>query len=756
MNRTRITLGSAVVCVALVAPMSVALSPQASADPVAADPVAADPVAADPAPIGRTLASPVPVDLRGDQPAKSLAWRSSGPQPIAGMDNAPTFYSGRAPYSGRVSVLTPDPRNQDVAYLGSPNGGVWKTTNAGKSWLPISDSVPITPIGSIALDPGKPNTVYAGTGEYNRGKSSYEGAGILRSRNAGRTWSVLGRQVFDNCVVSDIVPRGRVLLVSAFSYDEDSARIMGRTNTCTGERSGIYRSTNGGRSFTRIKSNLLVQDLVVLPGGTVILASTFGQGIWRSPDSGRTWQQTSFPSSVTGRTEMTVDSKGVAFAVGSTRKGALAGVFRSTDSGFNWSPLPAPINDRFCNIPDEEGLPGETGQCDYDLAIAADPTRPGTFVAGGIYAYRWTANGSKYRLIGARQRPDGSPAAATIHVDIQALTYGGHRLWLGSDGGAYRSDNNGSSFKNLNSTLSITQFNTGLSGPPYAPLMGGTQDNGTLLMRANGTWVEPLDSDGGVTMTDPTKPRIRYGTQYYAALFRTKDSWRSGVPLAGPLVCPKSVPNGDLKCNFYSPFAMSLVDPKTIYAGTWELAMSNDRGTNWKSMGPAGLGTDYINAIGVTARSSALLAVGTNSGDIWATTDTGKNWSRAAGLPGRLISSIRYDFRAGRVYATTSGYGTAHLWRSDDNGVNWQPAEPRGKRGLPNYPANVVVIDTARGALYVGTDIGVYRSLNGGATWKLQRSGMPATPITDLLLDSRNRVLYAGTYGRGIYRSALP
>jgi len=175
-----------------------------------------------------------------------------------------------------------------------------------------------------------------------------------------------------------------------------------------------------------------------------------------------------------------------------------------------------------------------------------------------------------------------------------------------------------------------------------------------------------------------------------------------------------------------------------------------------QTRGPAGLGTDYINAIGVTARSSALLAVGTNSGDIWATTDTGKNWSRAAGLPGRLISSIRYDSRAGRVYATTSGYGTAHLWRSDDNGVNWQPAEPRGKRGLPNYPANVVVIDTARGALYVGTDIGVYRSLNGGATWKLQRSGMPATPITDLLLDSRNRVLYAGTYGRGIYRSALP
>ncbi|MEI8084295.1 MAG: hypothetical protein WCI74_20840, partial [Actinomycetes bacterium] len=250
MTRTRITLGTAMVCTALIAPLSLALSPQASADPST---ITLSPV------------EPTPIEPRGDLPARSLAWQALGPQPIVAMkpsdpEESSAFYNGRPPYSGRVSVLTPDPRNRNIAYLGSPNGGVWKTTNAGKTWQPISDSIPITPIGSIALDPRNPDTVYAGTGEYNRSKSAYDGAGILRSLNAGRTWSVLGKQVFDNCVISDIIPRGRVLLVSAFAYDTDVLRTKGRTHSCTGQRSGIYRSTNGGRSFTRIQSNLLVQD----------------------------------------------------------------------------------------------------------------------------------------------------------------------------------------------------------------------------------------------------------------------------------------------------------------------------------------------------------------------------------------------------------------------------------------------------------------------------------------------------------------
>lgn len=662
-----------------------------------------------------------------------------------------TTYNGRAPYSGRVSVITPDPRSPNVAYLGTPNGGVWKTTDAGGHWNPISDSIRITPIGSIALDPHKPDTVYAGTGEYNRSKSSYDGAGILRSLNAGRTWSVLGKRAFDNCVVSDIVPRGRTLLVSAFAYDEAASRIQGRTHSCTGKRSGIYRSINGGRRFTRIQSNLLVQDLVTMPRGKVLLASTSGEGVWRSPDAGRTWARTSFPLSATGRIEMTVDPKGVAFAVASTKSGSLAGLYRSGDSGRTWVALPAPAK-YFCSIPaDNEGeLPGETGQCNYDLAIAADPTRPGTFVAAGVYAYRWTKGGFKFRILGATQKRGQLPVAR-IHVDFQALTYRGHRLWLGTDGGAYRSDNNGSTFKNLNSTLSITQFNAGLSGPPYAPLMGGTQDNGTLLMRSDGAWVEPMAGDGGVTMTDPKHPRVRYGTYTDADLLRTTNSWRTLKDLGNNAVC---APPAKL-CDFYSPYAMSPVNPRTLYAGTQGLFVSDDRGNSWKPLGPSNPGST-TSAIGVTPRTASILVIGTNLGDIWTTLNTGQSWTHAVGLPSRMISSIRFDKSvAGRVYATVSGYGTAHLWRSDDNGGRWRPADPRGKHGLPNFPANAVAVDSAHGAMYVGTDIGVYSTRNGGKTWTPERWGIPATPVTDLLLDSRHRKLYAGTYGRGIYSSSV-
>ncbi len=697
-------------------------------------------------------AANTPNDPRGDIRPKprNLTWQPLGPQPISGMQKtdpssySSAFYNGRAPYAGRVTAVTPDPRGISTAYLGTPNGGVWKTTNAGASWRPVSDGIPLTPIGSISLDPNRPDTVYAGTGEYSRNSGAYEGDGILKSVNGGRDWTLLGARDFDNCVVSDIVPNDQTMLVSAFAYKKRGPRTVGMPNPCTGSRSGVYRSTNGGRTFLRVLSGLEVQDLAVIRGTKTVLASTYGKGVWRSDDSGVHWHRTGFPLTVTGRIEIAAGAGTTVFAVAGTSTGSLAGVFRSPDAGATWTSLPAPKK-YFCSIPGEAEPAGESGQCDYDLTIAADPGRPDGFIAAGVYAYRWTNNGQSYQVIGAQPR-SGAPAAR-IHVDFHALTFGRGRLWVGNDGGSYRSDDNGATFANLNATLSITQFNAGLSGPPYAPLMGGTQDNGTLILHPDGRWWEPLAGDGGVTLVDPRNPLIRYATYVDAVLFRTTDAWQHTTRLGAEEVCPS-----EGWCQFYSPYAMSPLDPATIYAGTRGLFITNDRGSHWRSIGPKDP-DGLTNAIGTSTTSPKTFAFGTLDGALWSTRDGGGHWQRGQGLPARAVTSIRFEDRfPGRVWASVSGYSTAHVWRSDDYGVHWIPAD---RAGLPNVPANVVTLDSARGVIYAGTDVGVYRSINGGVTWQPQRNTMPAAPVTDLLLDSRNRLLYAATYGRGVYRSPV-
>ena len=423
------------------------------------------------------------------QPISSTDWTLIGPMPTNPGANA---------VSGRVSALAVDPRNPDVAYAGGAEGGIWKTTDAGAHWVPLTDNQPSLASGSIALDPSNPDIVYVGTGEGNQCGDCYYGAGILKSTDGGNTWTQL--------VEPFVQLTGRTAFIGALAVQPSNGQVVlagvsltSRTATTIG---GIYRSTDGGSNWTRVLSGTrgnevffdaadpktawaAIQGSAAVPGG----------GVYKSTDAGATW------TPVTGTDPNTLPSQNVArialaqapsqagtlYAsiadLSSPSGGTLLGVYKTTDGGQNWSKLTL------------QGVPQQDycrQQCWYDNVLSVAPTNPNVVYAGGIALYRSTDGGGNWTQVSG------------LHVDqhAQAWAKGGTRLYLGNDGGVW-STNDGTAasvaLNNLNSTLAITEFYPSMSiNPGDVTLgLGGTQDNNVQRYSGSIAWNTATCGDGG-------------------------------------------------------------------------------------------------------------------------------------------------------------------------------------------------------------------------------------------------------------------
>jgi len=366
------------------------------------------------------------------------------------------------------------------------------------------------------------------------------------------------------------------------------------------------------------------------------------------------------------------------------------------------------------------------------MAISIDPANASNVYFSGFSLYRSTDGGATFSDVGSAIHPDHHAFAYDIATPGTIVA--------GSDGGVYRSANNGSTWTSLNTNLSLTQFYPGVSfASTGTRVMGGTQDNGTVQYSGALSWPRIFGGDGGFTATNPLTNVSFLETQWNGGPRRSDIGYNSVV-------------NGiNLSDNalFIPPLVMDNALPAILYFGTSKLYRTVNNGDLWSSINTPGF---TVSAIGPAEFDANTIYVGGNNGGVQVTTNGGTSWAnRTTGLPGRYITDFAvHRSNSQTAYVSVSGFGSGHVFKTTNGGVLWTNISGN----LPDLPVNSLIL-LPGGELDVGTDLGVYRSSDDGATWSAFGAGLPALVIDDLAFNPTSNTLYAATHGRGMYSATV-
>ncbi len=643
---------------------------------------------------------------------------------------------GPSNLAGRILSIAWHPTNTNIIYVGSASGGLWKTTNGGTSWSPLTDNLASLAVGAVALDPNNPEIVYIGTGEGSFNVDAVYGAGVFKSTNGGTSWSATGLSwsQSQNRAINKVI------------VDPNNSQIV--YAACNSSVGGIYKSTNGGTSWTLYHTGD-VKDLEMHPDSSNVLYcangypwGTTSNGIYKSTNSGVTWTllASGLPTgSSIGRIELSIceNTPTTVYAgVSQTISGGagLYGIYKTTNGGATWT-LQATSPNMYA------------GQGWYNLVVQAHPTDASQVWSNGLDAYKSTDNGTNWSRMTIWSYAEGH--SQYVHADHHAMAYmpgNSNTILLGTDGGMFKSTNGGTSWTSLNSGLITYQY--------YAMCIdnlqpnvayGGTQDNGTNKYNNSSTHTRVLGGDGGYCNVDFTNSNNVYATTQRGNHYKSTNggssfgSIQSGISGAGAWVTPR---------------VMDPTNPNILYTGTNLVYRSTNGGASWTAISGA-LDASYISHIAVAPSDPATIYVCYEGydGKVFKTNNTGGSWSNIeSGIPERYPTHVAVDpLNRDIVYCSVSGYGSGHVYKSTNGGSSWT----NSSTGLPDLPANCIVVDQNDGnKLYVGTDIGVYYSANAGASWSSFSTGLPNVVVDFLALHPSTGTLRAGTHGRGMWETA--
>ncbi|MBS0195563.1 MAG: hypothetical protein JSR77_02290 [Planctomycetes bacterium] len=671
-----------------------------------------------PAPYGhyRIVGEPVP-DWQPPgfaQRANPLTWTFIGPRPISSE-----YWSGEANAGGRVVSIAPHPTDANTVYIGTASGGVWKTTNGGTTWTPLTDTLSTLNHGAVAVDPVTPTTVYAATGEYQSGTN---GDGLFRSLDSGVTWARIATtaQVGSRC--SGLVVNGQTIHVTGSA--------------------GYHRSLNGGANWSTLLSGSCSALRVDPVNPQIVYVARSGQGIYKSTNGGGSFalMNNGLPAAGSySRIVMDISKTNpqvlyAAFLSG----GNSAGVYKTTDAGATWTATAAP---NFCYP-----------QCSYDAYVGVSPLSENTVFLGGVDP-RYATAGILRSLDGGATWAEMTGNNNRVHPDHHTIAWGPTNIiWEGNDGGVWKSTNAGVTWTNVNSTLAASQmYHIALHPTSTARFLGGTQDNGTPERTAESTnWPQLQTGDGGFSAFDPTTTTRRYTTYVYLTLYRWVNS--GATDISGPW-------SGD-SINWIAPFVIDPNSSTTIVAGTnrvWRTTDATAATPTWTALSDVNVSDgNTINYIAVAKGASNTIYSGNSAGGVWVTTN-GTLWNRrSVGLPSGQISTIVIDpsnpARAYVAYYNTTG---GRVFRTTTTGASgWSGVTGTLPSGVA---ARALAVDFQYEppVLYVGAGSGVYVSFDDGATWTKNDSTLPNVNIGSLAINTTTRQIVAGTYGRGAWRAAL-
>ena len=673
---------------------------------------------------------------------------------------------------GRVNCVAFHPTNPSTFYVGVAQGGLWKTTNGGTSYTPLTDNLPITRISDICIDPNNTNTIYVsvcdfeyiGVGLYLNGKkrNTHYGLGVYKTTDGGVTWSATGLTF--QLTNGDASLIRRVLVLPSNSNEVLACGV-----------SGMYKSTNGGTTWTK-KLDSLFWDMVQDPVSPNVIYAATGwvqnsnmghAGIYKSTDFGTTW--TMLPTGITGqgsveRIKLAIapSNNNYVYALCSDNTEGFYGIYQSTNAGASWTYKPPVLN----VLEYDQGTnPG--GQGSYDLALCVNATDENTIYTGGINLWGSVDGGTSFNPISHWTLSYGN----TLHGDIHYIDRqpGSSNIFVCSDGGIYKTPNlqigSWSSppwptvWTKLSSGMQVTSFyRLSSSKNNTGRLMAGAQDNASMYYDGS-AWSTIFGGDGMDNTLDPLNNQVIIGASQYGNIYYSNNGGANGTVVG-------SNPNNE-NAEWVTPIVADYNHPGVMYAGNENVVKSTDGGQNWTTLGsiysdPVTHSNTEISALAVSNTNSNVIYAARRvryefnlKGIVFRSVNGGTSFVNITNnLPDTLYytSMDASPTNSNEACVTMAGFASGcKVFKTTDGGASWSNIS----YNLPNIPVNCVKYVPGTGQIMIATDLGVYLLTSGATSWSSYSQGLPNVIVSDIEFNSALNKIYISTFGRGIWETSL-
>jgi hypothetical protein len=641
-----------------------------------------------------------------------INWSNLGP---AVVTNSSVSISGQ----GRLNTIIKDPNNPQTLYVGSPAGGIWKSTDDGVNWIPLSDNLPQIGVSGIAIDPTDSNIIYIATGDDDAG-DSYS-VGVMKSTDAGQTWNTTG------------------LTYLYTNYETTNEIFIDPTNNnyiWVASTEGLQKSEDGGDTWT-IKQGGNIVDFRLHPNyynNSIIYAVGYNNNqskFYRSEDKGETFSEISSIPTDSNRIilETTLAAPDKVYVLSAYDNGdgtyegrnSFQGVYVSDDAGLN-----------FTKTAESDDIFG-SGQSWYDMALTVSDTDPDVLFVGVLNIWRSTDGGDDFAQINSWSQRTNS----FTHADIHFMRYFDGVLYAGTDGGIYRSVDDGVNFEDLSNTLSIAQIYTvSTSRPDSSKLAGGLQDCGGFALSGS-NWNSYHGGDGMGTAVDPFEENTYYGmTQYGGSLSRTTTGGDGGWSNR------EFIASGPVKGEWVTP--LEFAKSGDLYAGYDQLYVLNEG--LWKQLSNHDFGHNL--------RLLTIDPINTNN--IYVATEYNVYKSTDGGVTFTNILQTDYYVRDIEIHKTNNNQvwvlSSGTVYSSADQGQNFT-SESTGLESARTISHQQYSPDDS---LYLGTILGVYYTDNQVNGWHSISSSLPNVKVSDMEINPYDNILTVSTYGRGIWQTPIP
>ncbi len=655
---------------------------------------------------------------------------------------------------GRINMLAFHPTDTNTFWVGTPGGGAWKTTNGGASWVSMTDQLPLLSVSDIVFNPLNPNTVYLCTGDRDAG--DYYGIGVLKSYDGGVTWNTTG--------LTWTPSQFNVANSMVINPQDTNSLVLATT-------AGMYRSFNGGATFTKVDTGIFKQVLYH-PGDTsIVYATTYidynyypivvNAQIWRSMDGGTTWtKHTSFTTTDRITLAVTPAAPNMVLGIGSAydpsgiSSDGLDGIYKSSDNGNTYTVIHAPGASCSGNLLNwSVAAVGCGGQGWYTLPLVISPLDSNIVFTGGVNTWGSIDGGHNWTLV--NQEDAAAPGVAVIHADKHCMAFNPllpTRFFETNDGGIYWSDNPTGTgvWNNITNRMGIEEiYRTSVSNIASFAITGA-QDVGSKVVLPGGVYEEAFGDDGMTCALDFADSSVAYASGQEGVIGRLDPT--NPYPIMTDVDIAGNIPGGvEGTGNWITPFVIEPSCHTCLLAGFGSIYMSADEGNTWTDYSGV-LTTNTLYRIATTiADTATVFATEAYTQTIYFTHDGGASWramsSPYSGYP--AISDIKIDPAVNdHIWLTYSGYGSPMV-------AEWSPTT--GFRllniGLPNVPVLCFAVDYLSRDLYVGTELGVYYRDSTMTSWAPFTTGMPTVEVTDIEINYATNELWAATYGRSLWKS---
>ncbi len=645
-------------------------------------------------------------------------WKSLGP-----FNNSSFSLPSKRIGQGRVNTIAVDPNNSNTYYVGTPAGGIWKSTDAGLNWSPLTDFLPQIGVSGIAINPDDSNVIYIATGDDDSNHSA--AVGVWKSTDGGTTWNNTGN-----------IPGDPINMNEIYINPNNTSTVLVATST------GVQKTINGGKSWTTtlpVSGNNPINEFVDLkmkPDDSNTWYAVSGNTFYKSTNGGDSFTTISIPT-LTNSGKLTMDvtiaNPNYVYLVSADTNAVFNGVYKSTDSGDSFTKT-SQTNDIF-----------ESNQAFYDMALTISDTNADIVYVGVLDVWKSTNGGDSFNKI---NEWDILNSPRYTHADIHFLRFIDGKFFAGTDGGIYVSEDEAATFTDLNENLAIGQFyRISISQTNLDVIAGGLQDNGGFGFDGT-TWRHYHWGDGMEGIVDPMNSNIFYGfTQHGGRLNISNDQGITSNQVFLPSEEGQEGTN-DPGGEWITPLAIT--NNSELYAGYSQLYRFT--GSGWTKISNENFGGDDIDRLVINSENNDIMYVA-QAASLYRSTDRGQTFSKI-------------NFNEGQVRGIAIDPNDSEaVWVATQNKVvkvsNITSTFPTKTIIGTNTPSEDLTVikrhdKSGKNTLYLGTTLGVYFINDDLTEWQTFDTNLPNTEITDLEINETDSRLYAATFGRGVFYSNIP